>query len=422
MPRVVVARAVPMIAALVLAAACRGSVDSSGSSEPPSSPAVPGASPSTTTAPTTTPAPTTAAAAGPRPPVRTPRADPGDRLVGYYAGWEHDALAPGALPSGVLTHVNYAFAIVTADSRCVLADPATERPVIAALQAWKERAGARTLLAVGGWEASRHFSEAASTDDGRTRLAESCLALARGLGFDGIDLDWEYPSGGKWPGRLADPRNHLALLTTMRAQLQAGELLTVAMPASPASLQTFAVAGIAEVVDWINVMAYDLAGPWDERTGHNAPLASAGGPFGASPAIAFYEQAGVPPAKLVLGVPFYGHAYAGVADVDGPGAGMGVTFTGTPRRAPSGSLTYRAVAPLVDTGGRQRHWDPVAQVPWLVDVAAREVISYDDPESMRAKVAFARAEGLGGLMIWELSGDTRGFVLLRTLADALGRG
>ncbi len=351
--------------------------------------------------------------------MRAPRADPAERLVGYYAGWEHDALAPGALPSGLLTHVNYAFASVTADSRCVLADPTTERPVIAALQAWKARSGARTLLAVGGWEASQHFSAAAATDDGRARLAASCLALARGLGFDGVDLDWEYPSAGKWPGRLADPRNHLALLATLRAELGPGELLTVAMPASPASLQTFAVAGIAEVVDWINVMAYDLAGPWDERTGHNAPLTSERGPFGAAHAVAFYEQAGVAPAKLVLGVPFYGHAYAGVADVDGPSAGMDAVFTGTPRRAPSGSITYRAIAPLVDDARRQRHWDPVAQVPWLVDVAAREVISYDDPASLRAKVAFARAEGLGGVMVWELSGDTRGFTLLRTLGEAL---
>ncbi len=363
---------------------------------------------------TTTPNP-------PRAPARVPRADPAERVVGYYAGWEHGRLPPGSLPVGLLTHVNYAFASVTADSRCVLDDPTGQGAVIAALQAWKRTAGVQTLLAVGGWEGSEHFSAAAATAHGRDALAESCVALARRLGFDGIDLDWEYPSGGKWWGRIADPRNHLELVGAFRSQLGVGELLTVAMPASPAALETFAVARIAELVDWINVMAYDLAGLWDDTTGHNAPIRAAHGPFGASHAVAHYELQGVPPAKLVLGVPFYGHAYANVEGTDGASGGMHQPYEGTPRGIPGGAITYRAIEPLVGSARWQRRWDPLGQVPWLVDPGSRQVISYDDPESIRAKVAFAREEGLAGIMVWELSGDTARFTLLRALGAALGR-
>ena len=363
---------------------------------------------------------TTAQGLAPRQPVRSPRGDAAARVVGYYAGWERAALAPAAIPTALVTHVNYAFATVTADSTCRLADP-DERATIAELQSWKRRAGARTLLAIGGWEQSRHFSAAAATPEGRAALAASCVSLARELGFDGIDVDWEYPSTGKWGGRLADPANYVALLAVMRASMRAGELLTVATPASPGVLETFGLSAMEPYVDWFNVMAYDQAGPWDDRTGHNAPLVTAIGPFGAQAAVMSYELAGVAPAKLVLGVPFYGHVFANVDGIEGPSAGLGQPFGGTPASAPSGALTYRAIAPLVAQRAWQRHWDEVGLVPWLVNARDRQLISYDDPASMRAKAAFASEAGLGGVMVWELTNDDRSFTLLRSLNEALGR-
>jgi chitinase len=367
--------------------------------------------PTTTTSPTTTASPARTA-------VTEPRGNAGGRVVGYYAGWERDTLAPAAIPKGLVTHVVYAFATVTADSACRLVNDG-ERTAIAELQQWKRSAGAQTLLAVGGWEESRHFSAAAATASGRTAL--SCVALARQLGFDGLDLDWEYPSGGKWNGRLADPANYVALIAAMRGLLQPGELLTIASPAAPGALDTFGVELIASYVDWFNVMTYDFAGPWDDTTGHNAPLDSARAPFGAQPAVAFYEQAGVAPAKLVLGVPFYGHAFAKVANTTTPDGGIGEPFTGSPSFSSSGAMSYRSIAALVGQRTWARQWDEIAQVPWLVNTRDQQVISYDDATSMRAKGAFALEAGLGGVMVWELSGDDASWSLLRALNGALGR-
>lgn len=410
-----VAPAITVVA--MLAAACAGS---STSEAAPMTSAV--------TAPVTAVVTTTRAAgeapavasawAGPR---REPRADPARRVVGYYAGWERATLAPDALPVGLLTHVIYAFAVVRPGGGCALADPTGERPAIAALQAWKQRSGAATLLAIGGWEGSQGFSEAAATAAGRDALASSCLGLARSLGFDGLDVDWEYPSGGKWPGRIGDPANHVALLEVLRARLAPGELLTVATPATPGALETFGLVRLAGLVDWFHVMAYDLAGAWDERTGHHAAPLSAPNAFSAESAIAAYEFAGVPPAQLVLGVPFYGRAFAGVDGVASPSGGLGEPFAGVPRTAPSGAITYRSLTRLVGTAGWERRVDPVAQAPVLVHARDRVLISYDDPTSLAAKTAFARAEGLGGMMVWELSGDDAAFTLLRAVNVGLGR-
>lgn len=390
----------------------------------PAAPPTPAASATSATSATSAAPPTSTSTSTStivaRKPVTEPRGDAAARVVAYYAGWERDALAPSAIPQGLVTHVVYAFATVTPNSSCRLVN-ADERATIAALQRWKRAAAARTLLAVGGWEESRHFSAAAATAPGRAALAASCVALARDLGFDGLDLDWEYPSAGKWSGRLADPANYVALIAEVRALLRPGELLTIASPASPGALDTFGIASIAPYVDWFNVMTYDFAGPWDETTGHNAPLDSPSAPFGARPAVSFYEQAGVPPAKLVLGVPFYGHVFAKVSNIDAPNAGMGEPFTGAPTTAPTGALSYRAISALVAKPPWVRHWDPIAQVPWLVNRRDQQVVSYDDETSMRAKAAFAAEAGLGGVMIWELSGDDATWSLLNALNDALGR-
>jgi len=125
---------------------------------------------------------------------------------------------------------------------------------------------------------------------------------------------------------------------------------------------------------------------------------------------AFLER-GTPPDKLVLGAPFYGRSWKGVAsDNDGlfqPHEG-----------AADLRASYRA---LVDNDfyGMRRFWHEEAKVPWLYDSEKKIMVSYDDPESMHLKGAYVRERGLGGAMFWELTGDDAEHSLLRALAQGL---
>ncbi len=264
-----------------------------------------------------------------------------------------------------------------------------------------------------------HFSAAAATPEGRERLAASAVATFlddHGDVFDGVDLDWEYPVEGGLASNGARPedrRNFTELVATFRRALDARGAtpsrrprLTIATAASPWLMRNLEVEALAGLVDWIGVMTYDYAVGAPE-TGFNAPLFAVD-PEAPSVAatIDAYLAAGAPPERLVLGIPFYARAFAGVAP--GPGGdGLGQPARGA-APAPWGPDTVdwrRLVAADPTAHGFERHWHEVARVPWLYDREQGIWISHDDPRSVRHKAAYAALRGLRGVMIWELGGD-----------------
>jgi chitinase len=372
------------------------------------------------------------------------------RIVGYFTAWSvygrnfHVA----DIPADRLTHVNYAFANVSAQGECSLGDPYADIDKFYAGDSWE--AGAlrgsfnqlarlkqahphlRTLISVGGWTWSGRFSDVALDPAARTRFAASCAAFIDRYGFDGVDIDWEYPVGGGLAGntsRPEDKHNYTLLLQELRAQLDAlaartgrAYLLTIAAPAGPGIMANLEIAALGAVLDWINVMSYDFHGSWSPLTNFNAPLyPSAADPssdpdirqrFNADAAIRGYLAAGAPRGKLVLGVPFYGRGWAGVPDV---GHGLYQAHTGVPTGTwEAGVFDYADLARnYVPT--YQRYVHPEAGVPWLYSPQAGVMISYDDPESLGRKVDYVVANGLGGAMFWELSGDSDDWALLGAL-------
>lgn len=120
-------------------------------------------------------------------------------------------------------------------------------------------------------------------------------------------------------------------------------------------------------------------------------------------------------------MPFYGRLFADVVRIGGNAAGLGQRFDGVPAEAPSGSMTYANISQLVNTPGWVRHFDDVGQVPWLTNSDTSVLVSYDDPQSIAAKVALAQDYQLGGVMAWDLGSDDANFTLLRTMNEALGR-
>ena len=119
------------------------------------------------------------------------------------------------------------------------------------------------------------------------------------------------------------------------------------------------------------------------------------------------KSAGVPPGKILLGVPFYGHVWGQVADRD-----HGLFQPGKP--APDGYAPYRTVAGTIASDGYVRYWDPVAKVPYLYNAKTQTFVSYEDQESLAAKCNYVLSHKLGGVMFWDYSSDPSG-TLLRAL-------
>ncbi|MBI2391958.1 MAG: glycoside hydrolase family 18 protein [Deltaproteobacteria bacterium] len=374
--------------------------------------------------------------AGPKPPPSE------QKVVAYFAEWAVYGrnFHITDVDASLITHLNYAFLNI-AGGECVLGDSYADIDKFYPGDSWD--AGAlrgsfhqlqllkaksphlKTLLSIGGWTWSSGFSDAALTDASRTKLAKSCVAIMTKYGFDGLDLDWEYPGGGGLSaGRPEDKQNFTALLAAFRKELDAagkGHLLTVAVGAAPSVIANLELAKIHPYLDSVNVMTYDFHGAWEKKTGHNSPLHRSKGdtsPVGwdTDAAARAYVEGGVPASKVIVGAAFYGRGWSGVPATND---GLFQPATGpSPGTFEQGILDYHDIAAnYLPTFTRK--WDGDAKVPWLYSAARQIMISYDDAESLKLRAQYVDAKGLGGVMVWELSGDDKAHSLGRAIRDAL---
>jgi chitinase len=394
------------------------------------------------------------------------------RFVAYFVEWgvyERDYV-PADIPADKLTHINYAFIEPTVTDQCVIHDTwaAREKPMqrvapgtdislnehlgtfnqLRKLRYFLQKKKGKTLpliLSVGGWTPSSVFPAIAADPVRRSRFAANCVAFMKQEGFDGIDIDWEYP-------KSADTANFTELIKAFRAEMQrqgpnprngAPFLLTIA--ASPAIyyINFIDVAGITPYLDWVNVMTYSMHGCWGiNHTGHNAPLwGSAEEPDGFNYSghggISEWLRRGMPADKLLLGLPYYGKAFQAMT---GPGPNLsypgrfapidpamntsGNCPQGTWADTPDGTLSYwDLVNRYVNLNGWTSYWDEEQAVPFLYKDQGSYWISYDDPASLRGKAGYANLQNLGGVFVWELSQEKQpGFTATYPLTNAVAEG
>jgi chitinase len=356
------------------------------------------------------------------------------RVVGYFASW--DVKSKGTriaeLPAKDLTHIYYAFAKIDSDGRVVLSDPcvdigtcvspATGEPggnfaALARLKALNPHL--KLAISIGGWTDSGRFSDAAFNELSRRVFARTAIDVfirqRPGL-FDGIDIDWEFPVEGGLDGnveRPADKQNFTFLLRELRRQLdEQGATdkkhyeLTIAASARLGEIANVEVSLIEPLLDFINVMTYDYHEA-PGLTNFNAPLYEAKGDV--SPGLnvdqtmtAFLDE-GVRPAKLLVGIPFYGHAYGSVENVN---HGLFQNGTDKPPDWKEHDGDWNVLAKTRLTNSRYvKYWESSARVPFMYDSTSGTWVSYDDPRSVGEKVQYVREHRLGGVVIWELGGD-----------------
>ncbi|KAK4132417.1 glycoside hydrolase family 18 protein [Trichocladium antarcticum] len=347
----------------------------------------------------------------------------------YFTNWGiYGAnFQPTQLPVDNVTHVIYAFADIAPDGEVRSSDSYADLEKHYPADSWndpgsnaygcvkqlyllkKKNRQMKTLLSIGGWTYSPKFAPVAATEAGRQRFCSSAITLLKDWGFDGLDIDWEYPANA------AEAQHYVLLLQTCRTALDAYAaesapgyrfLLTIAAPAGPHNYDTLDIAAMDPLLDAWHLMAYDYAGGWDATTGHASNLfpdpASPGGStkFSTDRAVADYAARGVAPHRLVLGMPLYGRAFENT--VPGPGqpyAGVG------PGSVEPGVYLYRD---LPRAGAAVVYYDAVAKASYSFDAASGEMVSYDTLDSARVKTAYLLEKGLGGAVFWEASGDKAG--------------
>lgn len=336
-------------------------------------------------------------------------------VAGYYAGWAaYSGYTPDKVPVANLTHLLYAFANIDGSGRITAGDPQVDYQNFELLRARKARwPHLRTLISVGGWEWSGGFSQMAATEKGRARFADSVAEFIVKYGFDGVDLDWEYPVGGGKAGNGASPadkKNFTLLLQSLRRRLdEQGRadgrdyLLTIAGGAGTAYAGNVALDEIAQYLDFAVIMTYDMHGSFDRYTDLNAPLYpgrnSPQQVWSVDQSVDLWMNRGFPGAKLVLGVPFYGYRYTGVS---GGGTGLYRTYSGF------GPVTYDEIIQKY-LGSSTRCYGAMGKTPWLFNGST--FITYEDETSIQTKCAYIQDKGLAGAAIWELSNNKDGALL-----------
>lgn len=277
----------------------------------------------------------------------------------------------------IVTHVNYAFAIPTGDGHVrPLDNPGLARAVVEKAHA----NGAKALLSLGGWSyedipLEATFREGTDTPEKIASLAEEIVVMAADFGFDGVDVDWEYPRTGD-----GSKEQYEAFISLLHEKLKPrGMLLTAAVLAGVDS-KNEPIRSAAEAqdrpsfdkLDWVNLMTYDCDGP------RHATYE-----FAQNSVKYWVEDRGFDPAKLNLGLPFYGRPLPG---------------------------EYRLLLEA----------DPEALEKDMVILDGKE-IWYNGRETLRKKVVLAKEYGLGGVMVWEISHDCEdsGKSLLTALGQAI---
>ncbi len=381
-----------------------------------------------------------------------PSASPGYR-IGYFPSWGIYArdFQVTDIPAAELSHIYYAFLNLQPDGTCVLGDPWADIEIVLGDDTWDQpvrgnfnqlrilkenHPGLEVMLSVGGWTWSGNFSTVASTEAGRATFASTCVDLVRTYGFDGLDVDWEYPVEGGLGGNSnspADTANHVLLLQAVRDEFDAYEAedakdyrIAIAASANASYIANLDVYGLSQVLDWIGLMSYDFHGTWESTTGLQSPMYAAPGDPSASAdvltvtaAAQEYLDAGLPPTQLVVGIPIYGRAWTGVD----PGPNNDGLFQSSTGAAPgtweAGSYDW---SDLVDNyiTPSNTFWESAAEVPYLYDAATGMFATYDDVASVQSKAEWVAEQGLGGVMFWELSADHPTENLISTAHAVLG--
>jgi len=328
------------------------------------------------------------------------------RLVGDYGYWskyQDPPYAAAQIPYGKLTHINHAGVSLNADGTLSVPDGFLEP----ALLRKAHKAGVKVMLLLGG-----DFTGLETP--GVMDLAVGNLwTLISENGYDGLDIDWEYPETSQ------DRKTFFDLMNSLRAAFPSPNY-TISADVPPWGGSGYDLKNVEPLIDYYNIMMYDCAGPWTDDAQLNSQIfwdnhdpqpweCEPGG--SADQAIAIFVKGhGIAPEKLNMGTPFYGYYYTNVRQLWGVCPNAAHTPDGNCDASVASQNYGTFIKQRINQHGWETFYDPIALVPYMLRVdGGPGFITYDDAFSTYYRTWYSDwKRGLGGTFMWSLDADYDG--------------
>jgi len=274
-------------------------------------------------------------------------------------------------------------------------------------------------FALGGWTLSDEFSLAVDSASDRDVFTDNVVDIFKQYDFfNTVDFDWEYPGGGGDSGNASsseDGANFAVTLELLRGKLDALEQITgenyeisIATAGGEDKLANLNLPGIDPYVDFYNVMTYDFHGGWESVTGHQAAMVNDPGGYDIATAIKQFEVNDIDLNKVVLGAPAYTRAWGNVQVGDTFGLGNAGDARQAPGSYESGNYDQKDLITGVTDGDYELIWDDDSKAAFVYNEDTQVWSSIETPATIAGKTAYVDEMGLGGMMFWALSNDSRG--------------
>nr|XP_027071631.1 class V chitinase-like [Coffea arabica] len=330
----------------------------------------------------------------------------------YWPSGRFSYLPPSAIDTTLFTHVYYAFLLPNNVTFKFMIDNSTALQLVNFTSTLhSKKPPVKALFSTGGGgDLPFQFSQMASTPSLRRNFILSTIEVARKFGFDGIDLDWEYPQN---PQEMQD---YAILLEEWRAEVikeseatNCPQLLLSAAVYFSANFflhgpfRTYPVASINKNLDWINAMCYEYHGSWEPTiTGSHSALIDPKSNISTSYGLESWIKAGILRSKLVMGLPLYGKTWT-LKDLMDSGVGAPAIDVGPSGAGGKGVLFYYEVEDFNKKNNATVQFDLGTLSTY--SVTGNIWIGYDDSRSTALRIAFAQALRLRGYFFWALSFD-----------------
>ena len=395
------------------------------------------------------------------------------RNVMYYGDWSIYAGQHNFYPSKMnpksLTHLNFAFVILDSNGDLVLTDEwadfqITTLPELDGLSYGSPYAGVIGAIAilkiknphikigisVGGWGNSDHFSEVAADVNKRKNFAKNIVKFVDYIGYDFVDIDWEYPTTAvetnknkDHNGGPEDTENFTLLLQEIRNELtilgQKNDKyyeLSIAMSPNPSLMAKIQYDKVLQIVDFANMMTYDLNGNYNSYTAHHTALYTndaydpermSEAQFSADLCIKYFELTygdTIDYKKILVGVAPYSKGWAGVKndglDQNNPGlyASADPNSVIDPDGTTQGSFPFHDLPNLIKQYALEEYFDNAAKAGYYYSPTKGYFFTIDNEKSVAAKGRYVREKNLGGLIAWMAALDAEN-VITKTMFTSL---